>query len=1458
MQERDGRTVYFGFTEIGALALAALLVLWAGGCGDGGGIGRIAHGGPDVEDLDAGGNGDVDPTDTATDNQPLDAEGDLGFDVPLHIDVAIDHVEPGCSSCHGDEESSAPPRDMTEQTDTTAVGVGAHRAHEGASDWHAPVLCQDCHVVPTIAAAAGHIDPSPAELVWSEKAAPEGWPAPTWAEATCDGIYCHGAMLPPSGTNTAPVWTSVDAGQADCGTCHGVPPLWPHPERTDCESCHVSMGPELTFADPTLHINGTVETNAVECTSCHGSDGNAAPPLDTRGGSDTATAAVGAHRSHTGPSGWRRAFDCTECHTMPETVDADGHRDSPAPAELIWGPLATHGGLEPAWDGESCANTYCHGTTLVGAETRTAPVWTHVGEGESRCGACHGVPPAAPHPDSLQCTLCHPTLDDEGWPDPERHIDGVLDLSSFACNTCHGNELNAAPPGDIAGGEDTTRRGVGAHQSHLQPSTWRAEVGCEECHTVPTGFLDAGHLDSDLPAELTWGLKATLDGAAPEWNGESCDSTYCHGATLVGAEARTPPAWTHVGEGASQCGACHGVPPAAPHPSSFQCAECHDTVGADGYPDPARHIDGVLDLGDLPCDTCHGGHANAAPPRDSQGREDTHETSVGAHQSHLRPSDWRAPVDCVDCHTVPTTFTDVGHIDSDLPAELTWGPRAVLDGAMPDWNGTSCENTYCHGATLDASGDHTTPTWTNVGADEAACGTCHGAPPQTATHPQRSDCATCHPTMDAAGAFTAPERHVDGVLDVIALTCNSCHGNDFNNAPPFDTAGGLDTALTGVGAHQSHLQVSDWRAPVACEDCHTVPTTIADAGHLDSDLPAELTWGAHATLDGAVPDWNGTTCEGTYCHGSTLDASGINTTPTWTNVGADEAACDTCHGAPPQTGVHPPRTDCASCHPTMDATGAFIAPERHIDGELNLMGTECNGCHGNDLNAAPPRDTSGGMDTSLTGVGAHQSHMRLADWRAAVLCEDCHTVPTSFLDVGHLDTALPAELTFGVRASLDGATPDWNGTSCQSTYCHGATLDASGSNTTPTWINVEAGEAACGTCHGAPPQTGGHPQRSDCGTCHPTMDAAGAFTAPARHMDGTLDLLALSCNSCHGNDLNAGPPRDTAGGMDTALTGVGAHQSHLRPSDWRAPLDCMDCHTVPTAFTDVGHIDSDLPAELTWGPRAVLDGAAPDWNGTTCESTYCHGATLDGTGVNTTPTWTAVDTGEADCGTCHGIPPQTPSHPDRTDCATCHPTMDAAGAFIAPERHVDGNLDFVSTGCSLCHGNDDNPAPPRDLNGGTDTTLRSVGAHQSHLQPSTWRAPVLCEDCHTVPTSFGDPGHMDSDLPAELTFGAKAQAMGATPVWNGITCVGTYCHGSTWDANGTNLTPTWNRVGQGEADCGTCHGAPPTTGWHPDRTDCVTCHRTMAADGSILEPERHIDGVLDVYDLDCTVCHIGY
>ncbi|MCA9665010.1 MAG: CxxxxCH/CxxCH domain-containing protein [Myxococcales bacterium] len=360
--------------------------------------------------------------------------------------------------------------------------------------------------------------------------------------------------------------------------------------------------------------------------------------------------------------------------------------------------------------------------------------------------------------------------------------DDALTPREVECVGCHGQNGSAAPPLGVwlAGSQSaTSARGVGAHRSHLRDDgAITKAVACSACHVVPERVDDEGHMDSPLPAELTFSGRALLADAKPSWDGTRCSNVYCHGATLSGGKASAPQ-WTIVDGTQSRCDSCHGAPPPAPHPQVAACWGCHGAVvGTDGrIADRARHIDGVLDVDKNPaCNACHGSELNNAPPRDTHGSTARTSRGVGAHQAHVVANDRHGAIACVVCHVVPTALDSAGHIDGDGVAEVVFGPIALGSLATPPAaltptynaaNALRCANTWCHGR--DGGGDPA-PTWTST--RRMVCGSCHGLPPTTThsgqPHPPAalSECTNCHKSViDSSGTIVSADKHVNGVVD---------------------------------------------------------------------------------------------------------------------------------------------------------------------------------------------------------------------------------------------------------------------------------------------------------------------------------------------------------------------------------------------------------------------------------------------------------------------------------------------------------------------------------------------------------------------------------------------------------------------------------------------------------------------------------------------------------------------
>lgn len=223
-----------------------------------------------------------------------------------------------------------------------------------------------------------------------------------------------------------------------------------------------------------------------------------------------------------------------------------------------------------------------------------------------------------------------------------------------------------------------------------------------------------------------------------------------------------------------------------------------------------------------------------------------------------------------------------------------------------------------------------------------------------------------------------------------------------------------------------------------------------------------------------------------------------------------------------------------------------------------------------------------------------------------------------------------------------------------------------------------------------------------------------------------------------------------------------------------------------------------------------------NWNLMACQA--CHGASYDGNGVS-----------DQNCLSCH----KSPSGPEA---------------------------------CNTCHGSQNNAAPPKDLEGNTETTAQGVGAHQAHVVGMTWSTYKQgeCSKCHITVAAYDDPGHIDNTPGAQVPFGALATMSGnlnATYDKSNFKCDNVYCHGGfefkksdsqyQWayddsTINGNNRTMYWKFVGTGQALCGSCHDIPPKG--HIEATECGGCHGDVVDNNfNITNKFLHINGQIDVF-----------
>jgi len=332
-----------------------------------------------------------------------------------------------------------------------------------------------------------------------------------------------------------------------------------------------------------------------------------------------------------------------------------------------------------------------------------------------------------------------------------------------------------------------------------------------------------------------------------------------------------------------------------------------------------------------------------------------------------------------------------------------------------------------------------------------------------------------------------------------------------------------------------------------------------------------------------------------------------------------------------------------------------------------------------------------------------------------------------------------------------------------------------------------------------------------------------------------LALILIAACSELNTDIPSVPKVNTHGDSLYNPTSPNYHPKTIAGSP-NGMYDCQECHAADFSggVAKVGCNTTDCHPSIVVHVSGVIDPANENfhgnyiknnqWNMIPCQS--CHGENYDGGFVSPT-------------------------------CRECH--SDPGG----PEN------------CTTCHGSSSSNAPPEDLNGNTETTERGVGAHQIHLKGGDVGRNLTCTECHNVPGGVYTPGHVDSELPAEIFMNnPRANLITNDPSTSeydqnlplfipdptydpaDLTCSDTYCHGYFKNGNLDNR-PVWNDPSTSQ--CGSCHGdgshpLPKVSsqgGSHPANTNCNVCHGGVVdVNMNIINPSKHIDGLLNLFGND--------
>jgi predicted CxxxxCH...CXXCH cytochrome family protein len=777
---------------------------------------------------------------------------------------------------------------------------------------------------------------------------------------------------------------------------------------------------------------------------------------------------------------------------------------------------------------------------------------------------------------------------------------------------------------------------------------------------------------------------------------------------------------------------------------------------------------------------------------------------------------------------------------------------------------------YCHsdggnvGDTLTFQAD---PTWTNAPAAALACDQCHGNDGTnemviTDSHRRHVDspsdtdykyyCKDCHNSaVDYGSTINSMNKamHANGVKDVTfanlspagtyddgANQCDNayCH----SNAAPVDTANVFNTPVwgdtfpggaalceqchSGQGqaspnwstAHSEHLNVYSGR--FTCQACHdsvaTDNTTIVTPAvdHVDGikNVVFNASYDISAGYDSGL-----TRCSGVSCHstGDRFDKGTQYVNADW-DAGTQE--CLLCHGgADTKANMLNPATGLSNTH------AGHIATDGYGDAARGVTAITCDMCHKGTTDDGASIRASGGITNHVNFISNN--------------------------------------VDFDLSAINGSANGTWSAGTCNTTYCHGASLpydsntggNPVGSKQNPQWSDTSyypgtiAGD--CGTCHGFPPDDYaagpdthnsylGETDTSSCIGCHSHMNGDGTFNDLSKHIDGITQ--AISCGGCHGIPPDNAtmvnePGKGGTTGRESMGVPEGYHTLHATAGAGNLNYECKVCHTggqstngqhndggtseISMGFdvfgTQTGLYQAPAPTNSNYSIVANAPTTYSADPARTCSAIYCHSDGGNHAGTQTIYQAADWDGGTLACSECHGTGVASGNRKDYA-ITDFHPL------------HVDVNDSGYSFNCYLCH----------------DLTVDETPA---------------------IPAGDGFGNHVDNDKDVVFaTSGTDIIAKGGT--WSTPQCTTTYCHSKGEDISTFTAgyeTPGWNAA---LADgCAACHGARSTdantvatkkhtahVGGGSDYTiSCSVCHvSTTANDTSIATASYHVNGIRNV------------
>ncbi|WP_236685627.1 CxxxxCH/CxxCH domain c-type cytochrome [Geobacter pickeringii] len=1131
------------------------------------------------------------------------------------------------------------------------------------------------------------------------------------------------------------------------------------------------------------------------------------------------------------------------------------------------------------------------------------------------------------HNNSQDCMRCH-----------DHRIGFKTVNQGLSCTDCHGyppsqkSEL-VNPPTNVLY-PYTVGNDAGAHPTHNARN-----VKCQACHS------NANHLTTAQPdTHLNMGFSIRssnftgFNGFAVFTSGIIKSVTPSNGYTFVAAPGTTiAPAYDKI----MTCSVyCHGY--------------WNGSYTASGGYNTEVSWSGVSQTG---CSSCHGGEAASPPPSGS------HQKHAGNKPGYGNG------INCGTCHGYRNYSTSKTHLNGKVEWDLSSiSTIAAYKGLNKGNTGApapsapasygSCSNLYCHSNVQSAGGtggptSYATPTW----GGSTTCGSCHPEPNTSGGHSQHVapgvtgfSCRICH----GSGGDANPLNHANGKINFLfgglasnthysyssaktpgsgpygtcynsdchgrrtitwgpstAISlCNKCHTTNPSSSGFYSTAGpGGTTSNTDpyVGAHFQHITSMPFKfsAKFDCSQCHLKPTGPYSPGHIDTALPAELTFGTLATSGvqngytsaAHQPSYSYATkqCSNVWCHGAGMNSNqgtgpygsigpvaqgydggtlGSPLPAIWNSpfLATAPDKCQTCHASPPpapksgyqhfddDTGAPYARTKCTNCHRHLNATGdGFSDPTKHANGVVD----SCNNCHGR-----PPIDngtlTKPAIGALSTGaVGAHQAH-RLNP-NIGNDCTACHynssyAMPSYQLEIGFhaYGNRVTRGVFYGMSSlpSIGYSQPivyfsTWTSTKVRRTSdttkintCSNVYCHGGGTNTLP----------ALGGGTNTSPNWEKGPSQATCGSCHGvtgnTYNTRGSHGA---HVGTAFGDPHLDCSNCHGIKVNN---YHVNGKVEWNFYTTAQRLNQLAISKG------FTNHT--TGSTAQGYKN---PGAANFTTTGYANNLAPSPSYGSCQ-VYCHSDVYDK--YYRVPTW--------------GSAPMT--------CDSCHRDQTTAGRFTGShQKHAASSVNGgYSIDCMICH-NGSGAGNPLHINGVVDVIFNTsiVGTAGVYNSATKQCFNILCHDstASTGPTwGTSSTGNYNTGTYKPTCIGCHSgqvggrtavipQFAGASHHVQGVPMSATYCYPCHMEANanGTVNPAFHNRSSNRTVDLviwkNGARGATPVftrytaagsasrkrTEYAKINNVCIGCHRGNAAtatpfsaSGDTRTPEAYSWDTYSIYE----------